>query len=58
MNAPLRKQPAAAEETARPQQMVSAQGGETFSTVRNLWPYMWPADRPDLKLRVAAAMAV
>ena len=58
MNAPLRKQPAAAEETAQPQPVVSAQSGETFSIIRNLWPYMWPADRPDLKLRVAAAMVV
>ena len=27
-------------------------------TLRNLWPYMWPADRPDLKQRVALALAV
>ena len=24
-------------------------------TVRNLWPYMWPSDRPDLKARVVWA---
>jgi len=30
----------------------------TFATIRNLWPYMWPADRPDLKRRVALALAV
>ncbi|MHA1547843.1 MAG: ABCB family ABC transporter ATP-binding protein/permease [Alphaproteobacteria bacterium] len=30
----------------------------TFSTLRNLWPYMWPSDRPDLKRRVAIALAV
>src|SRR5690606_7211979 len=24
-------------------------------TLGNLWPYMWPADRPDLKLRVVLA---
>ncbi len=29
-----------------------------MSTIRNLWPYMWPTDRPDLKLRVVWAMAV
>ncbi|WP_341760586.1 ABC transporter ATP-binding protein/permease [Candidatus Endowatersipora endosymbiont of Watersipora subatra] len=23
-----------------------------FSTVFNLWPYIWPVDRPDLKIRV------
>ena len=26
-----------------------------FPTLWNLWPYMWPADRPDLKLRVLIA---
>ena len=31
--------------------------GSTLQTVRNLWPYMWPADRPDLKARVAWAAA-
>jgi ATP-binding cassette subfamily B protein len=29
--------------------------GSTFSTLRNLWPYMWPADRADLKARVVWA---
>ena len=29
--------------------------GSTIGTVRALWPYMWPADRPDLKARVAWA---
>ena len=23
-----------------------------LATIRNLWPYMWPSDRPDLKARV------
>ena len=36
---------------------VSAESGSVFATVGNLWPYMWPADRPDLKLRVAWAAA-
>jgi ABC-type multidrug transport system fused ATPase/permease subunit len=31
---------------------VSAERGSTFSTIRNLWPYMWPEDRPDLRARV------
>ena len=26
-----------------------------LATMRNLWPYMWPSDRPDLKARVAWA---
>jgi ATP-binding cassette, subfamily B, heavy metal transporter len=34
---------------------VSAESGSTLDTLRNLWPYMWPADRPDLKLRVVWA---
>jgi len=29
-----------------------------FATLRGLWPYMWPADRPDLKLRVVLALLV
>ncbi|KQU65682.1 metal ABC transporter permease [Aminobacter sp. DSM 101952] len=34
---------------------VSADRGSTFSTIRNLWPYMWPQDRPDLRARVVWA---
>jgi ABC-type transport system involved in Fe-S cluster assembly fused permease/ATPase subunit len=30
----------------------------TFATLRNLWPYMWPGDRGDLKRRVLAALGV
>ena len=30
---------------------VSAEGS-LLSTVRNLWAYMWPAGRADLKLKV------
>ncbi|GGD85438.1 ABC transporter ATP-binding protein/permease [Aureimonas endophytica] len=26
--------------------------GRTFATLRNLWPYMWPQERPDLRARV------
>ncbi len=31
---------------------VSSDSGSTIRTIRNLWPYMWPSDRPDLKIRV------
>ncbi|MEP1205893.1 MAG: ABC transporter ATP-binding protein/permease [Rhizobiaceae bacterium] len=24
----------------------------SLATIKNLWPYMWPSDRPDLKIRV------
>jgi len=34
---------------------VTADSGRAFSTILNLWPYMWPSDRPDLKVRVAVA---
>lgn len=34
---------------------VSADSGLTLQTLVNLWPYMWPADRPDLKARVVWA---
>jgi len=34
---------------------VSAESGSTFRTLGNLWPYMWPADRADLKARVVWA---
>ena len=34
---------------------VSADSGSTLRTLANLWPYMWPADRADLKVRVAWA---
>ena len=37
------------------QKTVSAESGSTLKTLRNLWPYMWPADRPDLKARVVWA---
>lgn len=34
---------------------VSAESGQTLKTLRNLWPYMWPAERPDLRMRVVWA---
>ncbi|KFB10560.1 ABCB family ABC transporter ATP-binding protein/permease [Nitratireductor basaltis] len=37
------------------QKTVSADSGSTFQTLRNLWPYMWPFSRPDLKRRVLFA---
>jgi ATP-binding cassette subfamily B protein len=37
---------------------VSTEDGDLVATIRNLWPYMWPADRPDLKARVWWAFAV
>jgi len=37
---------------------VSAERGALLSTLVHLWPYIWPADRADLKLRVAGALAL
>jgi ATP-binding cassette subfamily B protein len=34
---------------------VTADGGAMFSTLVRLWPYIWPADRRDLKARVVFA---
>jgi len=34
---------------------VSADDGNPMQTLVNLWPYMWPADRLDLKMRVVWA---
>ncbi|MBL4892352.1 MAG: ABC transporter ATP-binding protein/permease [Rhizobiaceae bacterium] len=36
--------------------LVSAESGDMATTMRNLWPYMWPSDRPDLKRNVMWAM--
>lgn len=37
---------------------VSADTSNPLETIANLWPYMWPADRMDLKLRVVWAAAI
>ncbi len=34
---------------------VSADDSNPLETIRNLWPYMWPSERPDLKMRVVWA---
>ena len=36
---------------------VNADDASVFSTIANLWTYMWPDDRPDLRLRVVLAIA-
>jgi ATP-binding cassette subfamily B protein len=36
---------------------ISGDEGATLSTLRHLWPYMWPSDRRDLQLRVLIALA-
>lgn len=49
--------PAHAQKSAPAQKAVSADEGNTLSTLKNLWPYIWPASRPDLKKRVLLAVA-
>jgi ATP-binding cassette, subfamily B, heavy metal transporter len=40
------------------QARVSADQGALLRTVINLWPYIWPSDRRDLKLRVLVALVL
>jgi ABC-type transport system involved in Fe-S cluster assembly fused permease/ATPase subunit len=42
--------------SAAPAAKVSADEGSTGATLVALWPYIWPADRPDLKMRVVWAV--
>ncbi|MCA1366408.1 ABC transporter ATP-binding protein/permease [Bradyrhizobium sp. BRP14] len=37
---------------------ISADSANPVGTIANLWPYMWPADRIDLKLRVVWATVI
>src|SRR5262249_3391031 len=37
---------------------VSANRGALLTTLIHLWPYIWPSDRADLKLRVIGSLAV
>jgi len=43
---------------AAEQPAVSASRGALLTTVIHLWPYIWPSDRRDLKLRVIGAMVL
>lgn len=46
-----------AENAKKTTAQISTEDGDLVSTIRNLWPYMWPADRPELKQRVWLAFA-
>jgi ATP-binding cassette subfamily B protein len=37
---------------------VSASRGSLIATIVHLWPYIWPSDRRDLKLRVLGSMVL
>jgi len=41
-----------------PSPEISASRGALLRTVLHLWPYIWPADRRDLKWRVVGAMVM
>jgi ATP-binding cassette subfamily B protein len=44
--------------SAAPRRTVEAGENGFWTTLRNLWPFMWPENRPDLKFRVALAFFV
>ncbi|WP_306028805.1 ABC transporter ATP-binding protein/permease [Stappia sp. MMSF_3263] len=41
---------------ARPAPQISADEVSTLKTLGQLWPYIWPSDRVDLKMRVGLAV--
>src|SRR6202521_2644553 len=43
---------------AAPDAPVSGDRGTLMSTLVHLWPYIWPSDRADLKLRVVGSMVL
>ena len=45
-------------EPAEPKLPVAPDRGALLTTLVHLWPYIWPSDRRDLKLRVVAAMVL
>src|SRR6266581_62435 len=57
----VRYAPAMSDHVRTPQMMkreVSGEGGALWRTLYHLWPYMWPANRPDLKARVLTALGL
>jgi ATP-binding cassette subfamily B protein len=44
--------------SSEPKPAVSAESGSLLRTVIHLWPYIWPNDRRDLKLRIIGAMGL
>ncbi|MET0968322.1 MAG: ABC transporter ATP-binding protein/permease [Tardiphaga sp.] len=53
MTGPGSSTPDAATAAAAP-----SERGTLFGTLRHLWPYIWPGDRADLKMRVVWSMAL
>jgi ATP-binding cassette subfamily B protein len=44
--------------TSQPQTPVAGDGASLLGTVIHLWPYIWPTDRRDLKVRILGAMVL
>ena len=44
--------------TSQPQAQASGDGASLLGTVIHLWPYIWPTDRRDLKIRILGAMVL
>ncbi|MGE5770851.1 MAG: metal ABC transporter permease, partial [Hyphomicrobiales bacterium] len=42
--------------TSESDSRVSAAHGALLTTIIHLWPYIWPSDRGDLKLRVIGSL--
>jgi ATP-binding cassette subfamily B protein len=41
---------------SRPESRISAARGALLATIVRLWPYIWPSDRADLKVRVIGSL--
>ncbi|WP_319413999.1 ABC transporter ATP-binding protein/permease [uncultured Cohaesibacter sp.] len=52
----MRKTPSISKPESESEAAIDAEAS-AFSTLKKLWPYIWPADRADLKKRVALAVA-
>ena len=52
----MRKTPSISKPESESAKDIDAEAS-AFSTLRKLWPYIWPANRSDLKKRVALAVA-
>ena len=41
-----------------PENMIDKRQESNWSMIRKLWTYIWPADRPDIRVRVVAAVSL
>ncbi len=52
------KSEASVGQTTPDQRVIQASDGNILTTLGNLWPYMWPSERSDLKMRVVWAFVI